>query len=161
MTEKDIDRVWRMMQSIRFCMFSNWDGANLHSRPMGAFVRRDEGAIYFFTDERAHKDDEIRQHPRVCLAFANTRSQKYLSMSGTGEILNDREKIRELWGDPGQGLVENSGESEPSPDQGYTGRGRVLGCSRQRHQRPESCLCARYGRLSEIRRPQEGSALKR
>jgi general stress protein 26 len=100
MTEKDIDRVWRMMQSIRFCMFSNWDGAKLHSRPMGAFVRRDEGAIYFFTDERAHKDDEIRQHPRVCLAFANTRSQKYLSVSGTGEILNDREKIRELWAIP-------------------------------------------------------------
>ena len=47
-----------------------------------------------------HKDDEIRQHPRVCLAFANTRSQKYLSVSGTGEILNDREKIRELWAIP-------------------------------------------------------------
>src|SRR5579864_4171229 len=51
------------MASIRFCMFSNWNGERLHSRPMGAFVRRAEDAIYFFTDDRAHKDEEIRAYP--------------------------------------------------------------------------------------------------
>jgi general stress protein 26 len=88
------------MESIRFCMLSNWDGSKIHSRPMGAFVRRDEGVVYFFTDDRAHKDEEIRQHPHLGLAFADTRGQKYLSVSGTAEILSDRDKIKELWAIP-------------------------------------------------------------
>jgi general stress protein 26 len=97
MADGDVDRIWDLMNSISFCMFSNWDGARLHSRPMGAFVRRNEGAIYFFTDDRAHKGDEIRQYPQVCLAFADTHGQKYVSVSGTAELANDRGKIKELW----------------------------------------------------------------
>jgi general stress protein 26 len=56
--------------------------------------------VYFFTDERAHKDKEIREYPRVCLAFADTASQKYLSVSGTAEISADQKKIGELWAIP-------------------------------------------------------------
>ena len=100
MAESDVDPVWRMMESIRFCMLSNWSGTKLHSRPMGAFVRRDEATIYFFTDERAHKADEIRQYPQVNLAFADTTGQKYLSVSGTAEISGDQAKIKDLWAIP-------------------------------------------------------------
>jgi general stress protein 26 len=67
---------------------------------MGAFVRPEEGAVYFFTDQRAHKDDEIREYPNVCLAFADIRKQKYVSVSGTAEISADRDKIEELWAIP-------------------------------------------------------------
>jgi general stress protein 26 len=94
----EIDRVWELMESIRHCMFSNWDGAKIHSRPMGAIVRRDERVIYFLSDERAHKDDEIRRFPRVCLAFADTSSQKYVSISGTARLSADRDRIKQLWG---------------------------------------------------------------
>jgi general stress protein 26 len=97
MAENDIDRVWRLMQTTRVCMFSNWDGARIHSRPMAALVRRDDHAIYFFTDDRAHKDDEIRRYPRVCLAFAETGSEEYVSISGTAAITDDRDKIGQLW----------------------------------------------------------------
>jgi general stress protein 26 len=97
MTEDDIDRLWRLMENIRLCMFSNWDGNRIHSRPMGALVRREEGAVYFLTDARAHKDDEIRRYPRVCLAFADTDGQKYVSISGTARLSADRDKIKQLW----------------------------------------------------------------
>jgi general stress protein 26 len=36
----------------------------------------------------------------VGLAFADTRGQKYLSVSGTAEILSDRDKMKELWAIP-------------------------------------------------------------
>jgi len=100
MTDTKIDEVWRLMASIRFCMFSNWNGERLHSRPMGAFVRRAEDAIYFFTDDRAHKDEEIRAYPQICLTFADPHGQKYVSVSGTAEINSDRAKIEELWAVP-------------------------------------------------------------
>jgi general stress protein 26 len=48
----------------------------------------------------SHKDEEIARYPAVCLAFANPKGQKYVSVSGTAEIQNDREKIKELFAIP-------------------------------------------------------------
>ncbi len=52
------------------------------------------------TDVSSHKDDEVARNSSVCLAFADSRAQKYVSISGTAEIENDREKIHELWATP-------------------------------------------------------------
>lgn len=93
--------MWELMSSLSFCMLTSWNGKILHARPMGAFVRRDENAVYFFT--AAHrgkdggKDADVRRYPQVCLAFADLRRQKYVSLSGTAEIIDDRGKVRELW----------------------------------------------------------------
>jgi general stress protein 26 len=96
----DIDRVWDMMKKIGICKLATWDGRELHARPMGAYVRREDNAIYFLSDARRHKEDEIAQYRRVCLAFADTGGQNYLSLAGHAEVSNDRAKIRELWGTP-------------------------------------------------------------
>lgn len=94
----DIDRVWDLMKKIDVCMLATWDGRELHARPMGAYVRREDNAVYFLSDVRRHKDDEIRQYRKVCLAFADTGGQKYVSLAGHAEVSSDRGKIRELWG---------------------------------------------------------------
>lgn len=96
----DIDRVWDLMKKIDVCMLATWDGRELHARPMGAYVRREDNAVYFLSDARRHKDDEIRQYRKVCLAFADTGGQKYVSLAGHAEVSSDRGKIRELWGTP-------------------------------------------------------------
>jgi general stress protein 26 len=96
-SERDVERLWELMESISFCLLTNWDGRILHARPMGAVLRREENAIYFFTDARAHKDNEIAQYSQVCLGFADTSSQKYVSVSGTAEIMFDIDKMKELW----------------------------------------------------------------
>ncbi len=96
----DIDRVWELMKKISICMLATWDGRELHARPMGAYVWREENAIYFLSDVRRHKDDEIERYPKLCLAFADTSRQKYVSLSGHAEVLNDRDKVRELWATP-------------------------------------------------------------
>jgi general stress protein 26 len=96
----DSDRVWELMKKISICMFATWDGRELHARPMGAYVRPADNAVFFLSDARRHKEDEIRQYGKVCLAFADTGAQKYVSLAGHAEVLNDRGKIRELWGTP-------------------------------------------------------------
>ncbi len=96
----DTDRVWELMKKISICMFATWDGRELHARPMGAYVRPEENAVFFLSDARRHKDEEITQYPKVCLAFADTSGQNYVSVSGHAEVGNDRVKIRELWGTP-------------------------------------------------------------
>jgi general stress protein 26 len=46
----DAERVWDLMEKISICMLASWDGRELTSRPMGAFVRRRNNAVYFLTD---------------------------------------------------------------------------------------------------------------
>jgi general stress protein 26 len=96
----DTDRVWELMKKISICMFAAWDGRELHARPMGAYVRREDNAVFFLADARRHKDAEIEQYGKVCLAFADTGGQKYVSLAGHAEVTSDRGKIRELWGTP-------------------------------------------------------------
>jgi general stress protein 26 len=99
-SETDSDRVWELMKKIAICMLATWDGRELHARPMGAYVRREDNAIYFLTDARRHTGDETARYGKVCLSFADTSGQKYVSLAGHAEVSNDRSTVRELWGTP-------------------------------------------------------------
>jgi len=99
-TARDQDRVWELMKKIGFAMLVTRDGSKLRARPMSAYIERGENTIYFLTDARRHKDEEIARDPNVNLAFADTGGQKYVSLTGTAAISNDRAKIRELFSTP-------------------------------------------------------------
>ena len=93
----EVERVWELMDKISIAMLTSWDGQELHSRPMAAHLARDESAIYFLTDRRHHKDDDIARYSKVNLAFADAGSNSYVSVAGRATISDDRAKIRELW----------------------------------------------------------------
>jgi general stress protein 26 len=96
MADTDIDRVWDMMKSITICFLSTRDGEEIRARPMSAYVRREENAVYFIADARQHKDEEIQQYPNVSLAFA--KGHDYVAMTGRASVSNDRAKIKQLFG---------------------------------------------------------------
>ncbi|WP_173932576.1 pyridoxamine 5'-phosphate oxidase family protein [Chelativorans sp. Marseille-P2723] len=96
----DVDRVWELMEKIGICMLASRDGADLRARPMAAYFDRDSRMIYFLTDAESHKDEEVARDPHVVLAFADTSNQNYLAVSGTAEVSDDREKVRQLWSTP-------------------------------------------------------------
>lgn len=105
----DTTRVYDLMEKIMFCMLTtSAEGGALRARPMAAHVERMENAIYFLTDVESHKDDEIRRSPEVCLAFADSKGQKYVSISGTATVSNDREKIKELFSTPSKAWWDNA-----------------------------------------------------
>jgi general stress protein 26 len=103
----DNDKVWDLAEKIGFCMLATQSGTDLKARPMSAYAERIENALYFLTDAASHKDDEVSRHPNVCLAFADSKSQKYVSISGVAEVQNDREKIRDLWATPAKAWWDN------------------------------------------------------
>jgi general stress protein 26 len=93
----DAARVWELAGTIGIAMLASWDGRALHARPMSAHVAREENAVYFLADRRHHKDDDMRKYPTVCLAFADTGGQRYVSVTGEAQVSNDRARIRDLW----------------------------------------------------------------
>ncbi|CAN5311620.1 pyridoxamine 5'-phosphate oxidase family protein [soil metagenome] len=91
------EKVWDLMEKISIAMLVTLDREQMRARPMAAHLERGENAVYFLTDVSLYKDDEIENDPRICLAFADNDSQSYVSVSGEGEISNDRQRIKELW----------------------------------------------------------------
>ncbi len=100
MTHKtDSQIVWDLIKKLRVCMLvthSNKAG-DLRARPMTALLNVDDEAIYFLTDVRKQKDDEIESDQNICLAFADSSAHQYVSLTGIATVSNDREKIAELW----------------------------------------------------------------
>lgn len=96
----DRETVWNLAEKIGFCMLTTETSGHLRARPMAAHAERLENTFYFLTDVDGHKDEEIAQSPQVCLAFADSKGQNYVSVSGLAEVSNDRERIKELWSTP-------------------------------------------------------------
>ena len=96
-TARDRERAWELMKKIGFAMLVTRDGDKLRARPMSAYLDRDANLIYFLTDARRHKDEEIARNPGINLSFADAGSQTYVSLTGTATVSNDRAKIRDLF----------------------------------------------------------------
>jgi general stress protein 26 len=95
----DIDRIWKLIDEIPVAMVVTHEGRGQHmrARPMAIRPARNERAIYFLTDVDAPKADEIRRNESICLALADNKSQKYVSITGHGEIIDDRERVKQIW----------------------------------------------------------------
>lgn len=97
--EGERGRVWSLINEIKVAMVVTHDGHGdrLRARPMAARPAPEENAIFFLTDASAGKDSEVDRNGNVCLAFADIKAQKYVSVSGSAEISNDRDRIRRFW----------------------------------------------------------------
>jgi general stress protein 26 len=97
--EDDLQKLRELVKDIDFCMLTTVDeGGDLHSRPMSSNGDIDEnGDIWFFTNSSSHKVSEIARLPKVNVSFADPENQRYVSVSGSGELVRDQEKIEELW----------------------------------------------------------------
>lgn len=97
---RDVDRAWELMKKIGFAMLVTRDGDKLRARPMSAYLERENNAIFFLTDVRRHKDEEIAKNPGINLSFADASDQKYVSVTGTAVVSNDRTRIKQLFSTP-------------------------------------------------------------
>jgi general stress protein 26 len=112
--QKPIERVWELMKEINIAMLITHDGHGdrLRSRPLAARPHAEENAIYFLSDAQAAKDHEIEANSHVCVAFAETKKQKYVSVTGEAVVSNDRAKIKQLWSAADRGFWND--ENDPS-----------------------------------------------
>ncbi len=93
----DAEGVWDLMGRFPLCTLATWDGSELRSRPMAAFVRRRNEAVYLLADARTYTEAALRAHPNVCLTFADSANQQIVSLAGVAQMSADRTVIKELW----------------------------------------------------------------
>ncbi len=93
----EAERTWDLMERFPLCTLATWDGGELRSRPMIAFVRRRNEAVYLLVDATTYSEPAIRAHPTVCLTFADPANEQIVTVTGTAQMSADRAVIRELW----------------------------------------------------------------
>lgn len=95
----ELQEVAQLVEEIKFAMMTTEEeDGTLRSRPMSTMQMDAGGNLWFFTGLSSPKVEEAQQnHRQVNLSYARPDKQDYLSISGTAEIVRDKEKMRSLW----------------------------------------------------------------
>lgn len=93
---EDHDKFWTTIEAQRTAMLTTISGQQLDSRPMATYADRGEGRIHLITG-LDDKTRDIAAHAPVNLAYMDTSDRTYVSVSGTAQVSQDREKLRALW----------------------------------------------------------------
>lgn len=96
-TEYPVSRVWDIVEKIRVGMLTTQFSGGLRARPLEARVDRDAGVIWFVTDVRGAKDEEIIAAPDIGLAFCDECAQIFLSITGRAIVTCDSAKAKDVW----------------------------------------------------------------
>jgi len=92
------EKLYDLIEDIETAMFTTRraDG-RLVSRPMATQKQSGGADLWFVTMRSSEKLIELGEDPHVNLAYYKDRTREWVSISGTARIVDDREKVRELY----------------------------------------------------------------
>lgn len=90
-----LSKIAELVADFETCMLTTMaaDG-KLISRPMSPLEICSDGNFWFFTNESSTKTHQLES---VNLSFTDDHNSVYVSVSGYGDIVNDRRSIDALW----------------------------------------------------------------
>jgi general stress protein 26 len=91
------EKLWSEIEKMDACMLVTHDVGGLRARPMAPMHDADAGVIRFISRAQDFKDNEIEADHDVCLAYADTTNNTYVSITGVARVLRDREAVRAHW----------------------------------------------------------------
>jgi len=95
MGESKKEHLKDLLESFDTAMFITRHDDHEHARPMAIAGVDDANTLWFVTSQDAPKSDEIRADSRAAVTLqSNTR---YVALSGRATLVDDRQKIHELW----------------------------------------------------------------
>lgn len=74
-------------------------GGRTHARPLGVTGKTEDfdGTLWFITDRRSHKIDEIADGAETTLIFQNDERGTYAHMRGHAAVVEDRARLASLY----------------------------------------------------------------
>jgi general stress protein 26 len=94
----DFEKFNQLIKDMHIAMMTTVaaDGS-LRSRPMAAQQLQPDGTLWFLTEARSPKIEELHRDNRVNISFADEKGNRFVSMSGMAEEVFDRAKVKDLW----------------------------------------------------------------
>src|SRR5579862_7595599 len=91
------DRIWEVIARTGVCMLTTQFAGGLRARPLEPRPDRDARIIWFLTDARSAKGQEVAAEHDVALIFIDQAERTYLSVTARAHDLDDRAKAAEIW----------------------------------------------------------------
>ena len=93
-----VEQLNELIRNFKFAMLATVHSDGLvHSCPMATQQADLDGHLWFFTATDTEKVDALRENDNVCVAYADPDGQRYVSVSGRAQLLNNPAKKGELW----------------------------------------------------------------
>lgn len=88
-----MQKVAELIKDVRTVMLTSSEPGHLHSRPMTPLQLDGQGNIWMFTSREGFEGIP----GNVNLAFADHDHGSYVSLEGAAQLVDDRQRIHELW----------------------------------------------------------------
>lgn len=97
--EQALQKFTKLVKDVNICMFitGTQEEAETHTRPMATVDVEDDGTLWFYTDVRSIKVDEVETSHDVHLVYSHPGKDSYLDVWGGATVVTDRNKIKEKW----------------------------------------------------------------
>ncbi|MFC4452923.1 pyridoxamine 5'-phosphate oxidase family protein [Deinococcus sonorensis] len=97
--EENIQHIAAIIKDIKFAMLTTVaDDSGLRARPMTTQQAEFDGDIWFIGGRDTETVSDIRSRPQVNVSYSDAKNN-YVSVSGRGQLIEDRAKLEELWTD--------------------------------------------------------------
>jgi general stress protein 26 len=97
-SHSDLDKLASLIKDARIALVTTVEpDGTLHTRPLSTLKYEAGGDLWFFVSYDSAKVEELREDVRVSVAYANTDDDSYVAISGTGQVMRDQAKAKELW----------------------------------------------------------------
>ena len=97
-TPEERAELWRKVEKLRMAMLTTHDRSGaLTSRPITTQQAEADGVLWFFVPLDGGMAEELGRDPRLILNYADVSDNFFVALAGTGQILKDRAKAKELW----------------------------------------------------------------
>lgn len=92
----ELEKLGELLEETSVAMLTTIDDEDglLKSRPMSPLEMCEQGAFWFLTDPSSNK---VKNLQVMNLGFSDESESTYVSISGHGEIVDDRARIKSLW----------------------------------------------------------------
>lgn len=96
--QQALQKLTELVDEVKICMFTTiHEDYSVSSRPMQTMKVDEDGNLWFFTNEYSGKVDDVSKDNTVYLIFSHPGENKYLHVKGECTIVNDKDKMKELW----------------------------------------------------------------
>jgi general stress protein 26 len=94
----DSAKLGELIRGIRVAFLTTTDrDGGFHTRPVQTLQVEADRVLWFFTDWSSPKVDELHHDVRVSLGYADPAKNVYVAVTGSGRLIRDIEKAKELW----------------------------------------------------------------
>jgi general stress protein 26 len=94
----DLAKLAELIREIRVALLTTVDrDGHFHTRPVQTLQVEADRTLWFFTDWRSPKVDELQHDVRVSLGYADPAKNVYIAVSGSGSLFREVQKAEQLW----------------------------------------------------------------